>query len=128
MTADGRGLTGRLDDVILDRFLAFGVRTTRLAVELDKLGCPGRVVGQLVGSGTSPGAQMFEAHEAMSAADFRKSVGIAVKELSETRYWLRLIAHMQWLPPARLDDLLDETVQLLKITKAMVARTRGHRR
>jgi four helix bundle protein len=128
MDSEERSRSGRLDDDLLTRFLEFGVRVTKLAVELDKLGCPSRIVGQLIGSGTSPGAQMHEAHEAMSAADFKKSVSIAVKELSETRYWLSLIARMRWLPESRLTDLMDETWQLLKITKTIVARTRGNRK
>ncbi|MEM6853796.1 MAG: four helix bundle protein [Planctomycetota bacterium] len=128
MGNSGEALRGRLDEAILDRFLDYAVRVTKLAAELDKLRCPPRITSQLVGSGTSPGAQMHEAHEAMSAAYFKKSVSIAAKELSETRFWLCLVARMEWLPESRLSDLIDETVQLMKITKAMAARTRGHRK
>lgn len=117
-------MSGRLDDKLLDRFLEYGVRVLRLTQELEKDGRPRRAIDQLTGSGTSPGAQMFEAHEAFSRADFLKSLGIAAKELSETRYWLRVITKMKWMTTDRITPLLDETTQLSSIVKAMKVRTR----
>lgn len=121
-------LRGRLDEAILDRFLTFADRVVALAEELEQQRRARRVVDQLTGAGTSPAAQMFEAHEALSAADFAKSVGIAVKELSETRFWIKLVIRRQWVPAGRLAGLLDENIQLMRITKSMRARTRGRGR
>jgi len=117
-------LSGRLDEAILDRFLTYADRIVALTEQLEDQRRSRRVVDQFAGSGTSPAAQMFEAHEALSAADFVKSVGIATKELSETRFWLKLVIRRGWISAARLADLLDETTQLMLITKAMRARTR----
>lgn len=118
------GMTGRLKAPLLERFLAFAVRVLHLAEELERERRPRRVVDQLMGSGTSPAAQMFEANEAVSRADFLKSLGWAAKELGETRFWLELIVRMKWLPSARVAPLVDETVQLLSIVKSMIVRTR----
>ena len=46
---------------------------------------------QLLRSGTSIGANVAEAEYAYSKPDFYAKICIALKEASETRYWLRLI-------------------------------------
>ena len=116
--------SGRLSADLLKRFVEFGTRVLKLAQKLEQDHRPRRVVDQIVGSGTSPGAHIFEAHAALSTADFLKLIGGAAKELNETLYWLGLIEGMQWEPPERLTPLIDETLQLISICKAMNARTR----
>jgi four helix bundle protein len=118
-------MTGRLRSELLERFLEYAVRMLKVAEELERGRRPRRVVDQITGSGTSPAAQMYEANEAVSRADFLKSLGWAAKELGETRFWLQLIVRMQWLPDARIARLLDETAELLSILKAMIVRTRA---
>ena len=48
------------------------------------------ISGQLLKSGTSIGANIKEAQNAESRADFIHKMEIAAKELEETKYWLRL--------------------------------------
>ena len=48
------------------------------------------ISGQLLKSGTSIGANIHEAQNAESRADFIHKMKIAAKELEETKYWLRL--------------------------------------
>jgi four helix bundle protein len=50
------------------------------------------LVGQLVRSGTSVGANYCEADDAGSKKDFRHKIGICRKEARETKHWLRMIA------------------------------------
>jgi four helix bundle protein len=49
------------------------------------------LVGQLVRSGTSVGANYCEADDAESRKDFRHKIGICRKEARETKHWLRMI-------------------------------------
>ncbi|MEX2214426.1 MAG: four helix bundle protein [Phycisphaeraceae bacterium] len=114
----------RLRDDLLERFVSYAVRIVDLAETLDECRRPRRVIDQIIGSGTSPGAQMFEASEALSRRDFSKMLGQAAKELSETRFWLLLLQRKNWIAETILMPLLDETNQLLKIVKAMRSRTR----
>jgi len=118
---------GRLDADLLERFLRYGDRVLTLVERLEADRRPPRLIDQFAGSGTAPGAHMFEAHEALSRRDFRKCLGTAAKELSETSYWLRLLIERQWYDTTKLNPLLDETHQLMRITKAMRARTRPER-
>ena len=46
---------------------------------------------QLIKSATSAGANYKEAQSGSSKADFRNKVNIALKEISETNYWLEII-------------------------------------
>ena len=116
-------MSGRLDDDLLVRFEDYAVRVLNVADALDRNGVYRRVVDQLAGSGTSPGAHMHEADEALSRADFVRILGGAAKELRETRFWLRVATRKRWLSSTRLGPLMDETEQLLRIVKAMKVRT-----
>ena len=50
------------------------------------------LIGQIVRSGTSLGANYMEADGAESKRDFYHKIAICKKEAKETRYWLRMIA------------------------------------
>jgi len=82
------------------------------------------MIDQIIGSGTSAGANTFEAHESVSRRDFVKCLGISAKELNETIFWIRLIQRQQYLPDTQRISLLQETEELLAITKSMIRRTR----
>jgi four helix bundle protein len=83
-----------------------------------------RIIDQLAGSGSSAGANCFEADEAMSPSDFVKCLCVVVKELSETTFWLRLIARRHWISPKRLEALVVETTELKAMFSAMIIPTR----
>lgn len=50
------------------------------------------IIKQLIRSGTSIGANYFEADCAESRKDFIHKLSICKKEAKETKYWLRMIA------------------------------------
>lgn len=103
------------NDDLSERLTDFAVRVIKLSTSL-----PGNQVGrhisaQLLRSGTSAGANYEEARGAESRADFVHKTGIALKELKETRYWLRLVARTRLIKPTRIDSLLGECEQLCAI-------------
>jgi four helix bundle protein len=51
-----------------------------------------RLINQLVGCGTSVGANYCEANEGVSKKDFKNTIGRWVKEAKETKFFLRMIA------------------------------------
>lgn len=51
-----------------------------------------RLIDQLVGAGTSVGANYCEADEGVSRKDFMNKIGICKKEAKETRHFLRMVA------------------------------------
>jgi len=51
-----------------------------------------RLVDQLVGAGTSVGANYCEAEDGVSRADFKHRISICRKEARETKFFLRMVA------------------------------------
>ena len=75
-----------------ERTATFGEAVVRFVKKLPRSPANDRLVGQLVGCGTSIGANYCEANERVSKKDFRNTIGRCVKEAKETKYFLRLIA------------------------------------
>jgi four helix bundle protein len=50
------------------------------------------IIGQLIRSTTSIGANYMEANQASSKKDFRSKIQISRKEANETKYWLRMLS------------------------------------
>ncbi len=118
---------GRLRQPLMDRVDDFAARILDVAEDLERKRVARRVVDQVIGSGTGVGANLAEADEAMSDADFFRCIGISLKESNETRYWLRLIARKRWITPTRLADLSTEADQIKRILGAMVSSKRSRR-
>ncbi|WP_430438068.1 four helix bundle protein [Polaribacter uvawellassae] len=68
------------------------------------------ISGQLLKSGTSIGANIHEAQNAESKADFIHKIKIATKELEETKYWLILCERSKSYPS---NTVLQEKVNEL---------------
>jgi four helix bundle protein len=64
----------------------------------------------------------------MSTADFIKCLCIALKELNESIFWVRLVGRNGWVPPARLVQLEAEAIELKKLFGSMVRRTIAKRK
>ena len=112
-------------DDIEDRTFAFAVRVVRLCQSLDeKPGTSRTLANQLLRSGTSIGANVAEAQGGQSRADFTAKMAIANKEARETLYWLKLLVATETVPSSRLDDLIDESNQLVAILTTIINKTR----
>jgi four helix bundle protein len=109
---------------ILERSIAYSLRIIKLYKELEK-DSVGRIIGrQLLRSGTSIGANIHEAQGGQSKADFIAKLSIAHKEARESAYWLRLIREAELISASRIQDLIDETEQLIKILSAILLSTK----
>ena len=108
-----------------NRLLEYGVRLIKLVESLPNTLVGRHVASQLLRSGTSAGANYEEACRAESKVDFTHKLQIALKELRESNYWLRLIAKSCKLPEPRIADLLDESNQLRAILSKSVATSKG---
>src|SRR2546423_12602978 len=90
-TSNGNGATRHPFD-LEERTACFGEAIVQFAKKIPRSPGNDRLVGQLVGCGTSIGANYCEANERVSKKDFRNTIGRCVKEAKETKYFLRLIA------------------------------------
>jgi four helix bundle protein len=102
---------------IHERALEYGVRAIRLFRYLNKARDVALEVvsKQYLRAATGIGANLAEMHAAETKADFVHKCSIAQKEARECLYWLRLMREADLLPPARIDDLLNETSELIAV-------------
>ena len=75
-----------------ERTAQFGERVIELCKGVPKNVVTIPIIGQLVRSGTSMGANYCEANGASSRKDFKNKIFICKKESKETKYWLRMLA------------------------------------
>ena len=81
-----------------ERILNYGARTIKVVESLPKTLVGRRIGDQLLRSATSVGANFEEAQAAESRDDFVHKLQLALKELRESNYWLRLLAQAGKLP------------------------------
>lgn len=98
-----------------DRLLDFAVRVGKVVDALPDTRLARHIAGQLVRCGTSPAPNYEEGCAAESRADFVHMLTICLKELRESRCWIRLIVRTGLLSEAQMANLLDECTQLCKI-------------
>ena len=75
-----------------ERTAQFGEAIVRFSKNIPRNPTNNRLIDQLVGCGTSVGANYCEADERVSKKDFRNVIGRCVKEAKETKHFLRMIA------------------------------------
>ena len=75
-----------------ERTAKFGEAIIRFAKTIPFSPVNNRLIDQLVGAGTSVGANYCEANDGVSRKDFKHKISICRKEAKETRFFLRMIA------------------------------------
>jgi four helix bundle protein len=76
---------------LMERTATFGEAIVRFAKKIPHTPENTRLISQLVGAGTSVGANYCEADDSVSGKDFKKSIGTCRKESKETMFFLRMI-------------------------------------
>ena len=79
---------------------------------------------QVLRSGTSIGANVREADNAETKADFIHKLGIAQKEADETLYWLELLQATKYLSEKEFLSVHSETTEILKIIRTIILNTK----
>jgi four helix bundle protein len=99
-----------------ERLLEYAAAIIRLSEALPQSRAGNYVTGQLLRSGTSALPNHGEAQAAESAADFAHKISICLKELRESRRWLRLVKRVPLTRQAEsVDSLIAETEELIRI-------------
>ena len=74
---------------------------------------------QILRCGTSIGANIAEAQRGQSKADFAAKMSIALKEASETEYWLRLLHETEYLSKEQYSSLCADIQELISLLMAI---------
>jgi len=107
-------------NAILEKSKGFAVRIVKLYQFLSKERHEFVLSKQLLKSGTSVGANVREAHSAMSEAEFRAKMNIALKEASETEYWLELLHETDYLSKDQFDSIYKDCNELNKLLISII--------
>ena len=94
----------------------FAIRTVCLARELVEQKREFVLSKQVLRSGTSIGANVEEANQAQSRRDFIHKLSIALKEATETNYWLRLLRDTKLIDESLAESLIGDCRQLERIS------------
>ena len=113
------------DSIIKDKSKAFALRIIKLYKFLTIISEQKEYVlsKQVLRSGTSIGANIKEALRGQSRPDFRAKMAIALKEASETEYWLELLFESEYIDSSSFDSIVEDCRELIKILTSIVKST-----
>lgn len=108
-----------------ERLLEFASSVIDLSESLPDTRAGNHIAGQILRSGTSPLPNHGEAEAAESCEDFIHKLKICLKELRETRRWVRLIKRKSWVENETvLIFLLGESEELIRIFHSSIQTAR----
>lgn len=114
-----------MEHTVEEKSFQFAVRIVRMSRYLKKRFREYDLSSQILRSGTSIGANIAEAQQAQSRADFLSKLSIALKEASETGYWLRLLNATGLLSELEFSSLFNDCTELQKLLTAIIKTTKN---
>ena len=109
-----------MEYAVQEKSFHFAVRIVKLCKHLREEKKEFIITKQLLRSGTSIGANVAEAQQAQSKLDFVHKMSIALKEASETHYWLRLLHATDYLSNRAMESIIPDCSELEKILTAII--------
>ena len=107
-----------------ERTFNFGAKIINMAKALPRNQVNLILSNQIIRSGTSIGANYCEANETSTKKDFKFKIGICRKEAKETIYWLKLIIHANPELKEKINPLIQEATELMKIFGAILEKVK----
>ena len=109
-----------MEQSVLNKSFHFAVRIVKLCNYLQEEKKAYVLSKQLLRCGTSIGANVREASQAVSRADFINKLSIALKESVETEYWLELLHETDYLNDAEFHSIYTENKELTKMLTSII--------
>ena len=103
------------DNIIADKSKSFALRVIKMYKYLTKEQSEYVISKQLLKSGTSIGANVKEAIRGQSKPDFYAKMNIALKEASETEYWLELLYESEYISKIQFDSVYADCQEVIKL-------------
>ena len=114
-----------MDHIIEEKSFQFAIRIVKLSQYLRSSKQDFVLSKQVLRSGTSIGANVAEAQQAQSRADFISKLEIALKETSETKYWIRLLKETDYISECEFNSLFPDCVEIEKLLVSIVKSTKN---
>ena len=112
------------DNLIVVKSMDFSVRIVNLYRYLCDKHKEYVLSKQVLRSGTSVGANIREALQGQSKADFVSKMSIALKEIHETEYWLELLVKTDYLTQSEYENIQKDCGEVAKILTSIVKSSR----
>ena len=111
------------ENIVKDKSKAFALRIIKLYKYLRQDKKEYVLSQQLLRSGTSIGANIVEAHHAMSKKEFLAKMNIALKEAAETEYWLDLLKESEYINPIEFNSINRGCEEIKKLLVSIIKST-----
>ena len=98
---------------LIDKSKSFALEIIKVCNKIKQAKKETVLTNQLIRSGTSVGANIRETFYAHSKADFIAKLQIALKECSESEYWLELLIESGYYDDRKILDMCIEIKKLL---------------
>ncbi len=119
------GESMKTDNIIVEKSKVFALRIIKLYKYLCNEKKEYILSKQILRSGTSIGANVKEAIRGQSKADFYAKMNIALKEASETEYWLELLHESNYIDDKSFNDIYFDCQELLKLLMSITKTQKG---
>ena len=113
------------NNAIVEKSMDFAVRIVKLSRYLSEEKNEYILSKQVLRSGTSIGANVREAIYGYSRNDFTAKMSIALKEASETEYWLELLMKTEYLTEKQYKDIDADCSEIAKLLTTIVRSTKN---
>ena len=100
------------NSILSEKSLDFAAQTVKFCVKINQVTKEGIITKQLIRSATSVGANISEANYGFSRADFISKMQIAMKEASESEYWLKLLYKAEYVTESEVSSLIEMCKEL----------------
>ena len=115
-----------MDNAIVDKSKFFAIRIVRAYKYLTAEKNEYVLSKQLLRSGTSIGANVKEAIRGQSKPDFYSKLNIALKEASETEYWIEILYETEYIDKKLFDSINSDCQELIKLLVS-ITKTQKHK-
>ena len=107
-------------NVVKDKSFEFAIRIINLYKHLTDSKQEFVISKQLLRSGTSIGANICEAEQAQSTADFLSKISISLKESCESDYWIRLLHRTDYISEQEYQSIIADCKELTKLLTSII--------
>ena len=114
------------DSIIKIKSKSFAVRIIKLYKHLQDNKREFVLSKQILRSGTSIGANVHEAYFGQSKKDFISKMQIALKETSETEYWIDLLTETDYISKNESESILNDCQELARLLHATVKTSKSN--
>ena len=108
------------DSILRARSKEFAKNIVFLCRKLKQNGVEGALINQLLRCGTSVGANVHEAQYAQGTKDFISKFEIALKECTESEYWLELLFETNSLAETEFKNFRNSCIELRRMLVSSV--------